>query len=67
MLLTTAQEVYNRAIHDFPPAARLATMILNGIVKQDDGAIDDSVESITIAALRSRHLRSSAPLTNPQQ
>ncbi len=43
MSLTTAQEVYNQVIHDLPPAERLrlATMILNGIVKQDDGAIDD--------------------------
>jgi hypothetical protein len=43
MSLTTAQEVYNQVIHGLPPAERLrlATMILNEIVKQDDGAIDD--------------------------
>jgi hypothetical protein len=43
MSLTTAQEVHNQVIHDLPPAEqlRLATMILNGIVKQDDGAIYD--------------------------
>jgi hypothetical protein len=43
MSLTTAQEVYNQVIHDLSPAERLrlATMILNEIVKQDDGAIYD--------------------------
>ena len=39
----TAQEVYNQVIHGLPPVERLrlANLILNGIVKQDDGAIDD--------------------------
>ena len=43
MSLTTAQEVYNQVIHDLPPVERLrlANLLLNGIVKQDDHAIDD--------------------------
>ena len=43
-MLKVVQEIYTQVISNLPPTERLqlATLILNGLVKQDVAVIDDS-------------------------